>query len=468
MTRRAELSVLKLPNFGIPTMEPTIPPENYLDRINKLRNEARGQGYDTFVVYGDREHYANVTWLTGYDPRFEEALLILNLKKDEKPILVVGNEGLGYTGISPIEKRLKIVLYQSFSLVSQPRGESRSLKSILSSGGVKRGCRVGVAGWKYFTDVEVEQPDSTLEVPSYIADTIRKMAGEGNVKNANTLLIHPSEGIRAVNDVDQLACFEYIGTQTSQAVRDVLFGIRPGMTEHEAVRLMRLNGLPLSCHLMLSTGPRAQMGLPSPSSRVIERGDPLAVAYGGWGGLNARAGFVVASEEELPKTIRDYVPRLVAPYYEAIDSWYEKLRIGANGGELWKAVHDRIGDPFYGVHLNPGHITSLEEWLSSPSYKGSEEKLASGMAIQVDVIPATGTKYFTTNVEDSLALADAKLRGEFEEKYPEAWARIQTRRAFMNVKLGLRLAPEILPFSNIPAYLPPFILSPSKAIRITP
>jgi hypothetical protein len=466
LARHAELFEFKLPDFGSPIREPTIPPETYLDRISKLRVKARKCGYDSFVVYGDREHYANIAWLTGYDPRFEETLLILDLTKEVKPILVVGNEGLGYTGISPIEKRLRIVLFQSFSLVSQPRGESKPLKNILSSGGVKRGGKLGVAGWKYFTSVEIDEPDAKLEIPSYLADTIRKMAGRGNVTNANTLLLHPTEGIRTINDVDQLARFEYIGTQTSQALRDVLFGLHPGMTEHEAVRLMRLNGLPLSCHLMLSTGPRARMGLPSPSSRVIERGDPFTMAYGAWGSLNARAGFVVASDEELPKTIRDYVPKLVAPYYEAIASWYEKLHIGVTGGELWKAVHDRIGDSFFGVHLNPGHITSLEEWLSSPSYEGSKERLNSGMAINVDVIPSTGTKYYTTNVEDSLALADVKLRGELEEKYPEAWTRIQLRRVFMIEELGLRLAPEVLPFSNIPAYLSPFILSPNRAMRI--
>ena len=466
MARHAELSELQLPEFGTPTKEPTIPPETYLERIEKLRAKALERGYDSFIVYGDREHYANVAWLTGYDPRFEETLLIIDLKKEAKPLLVVGNEGKGYTGISPIEKKLRIALYQSFSLVSQPRGESKPLKSILRSGGVKRGSRVGVAGWKYYTDVEVDDPEATLEIPSFIADTIRKMAGRGNVANANTLLLHPAEGIRAVNDVDQLARFEYVGTQTSQALRDVLFGLRPGMTEYDVVRLMRLNGLPLSCHLMLSAGPRAAMGLPSPSSRVIDRGDPFTMAYGAWGSPNARAGFVVESEEELPKAIRSYVPKLVAPYYEAIAAWYEKLRIGATGGDLWKAIHDRIGDPFYGVHLNPGHLTSLEEWLSSPSYEGSKEKLASGMVIHVDVIPGTGTKYYTTNVEDSLCLADIKLRREFEKRYPEAWARIQARHTFMTKELGIKLSPEVLPFSNIPAYLTPFILSPNRAMRM--
>ena len=467
MPRHAELAELELPEFGLPTVEPVIPPETYLARIEALSGKARDAGYDSFVVYGDREHFANLAWLTGYDPRFEEALLILDLKGCGKPLLVVGNEGKGYTGISSIEKRLRVALYQSFSLVSQPRGDSKPMKGILRLGGVKRGARVGVAGWKYYTDVEVDDPEAALEIPSYIADTLRRVTGRGNVFNATALLLHPVIGLRAVNDVDQLARFEYAGTFTSQALRGVLFGVRPGMTEHEAVQLMRLNGLPLSCHLMLSAGPRASMGLPSPSSRVIQRGEPFTTAYGAWGSLNSRAGFMVKSETELPRQIRDYVPKLVVPYFEAVAAWYEKLRIGASGGDLWKAVHGRIGDPFFGVHLNPGHLTSLDEWLSSPSYEGSKEKLVSGMAIQVDVIPGTGTRYFTSNIEDGLCLADGGLRAEFAKRYPEAWGRIEARREFMIEKLGLILAPEVLPFSNIPAYLPPFILSPRSAMRMT-
>jgi hypothetical protein len=466
LARHAELAELPLPEFGTPKTEPTIPPEAYLARIETLREKAKKKGLDAFVVYGDREHYANIAWLTGYDPRFEEALLVVDARGEAKPLLVVGNEGKGYTPISPIEKKLRIALYQSFSLVSQPRGDSKPLKSILRSGGVKRGGKVGVAGWKYYSPVEVDNPETTLEIPSYMADTLRKMAGKGNVTNESAMLLHPTEGIRTVNDVDQLAVFEYIGTYTSQALRDVLFNIKPGMTEHEAVRLMKLNGIPLSCHLMLSAGPRASMGLPSPSSRVIKRGEQFTMAYGAWGSLNSRAGFVVESAEELPKAIRDYVPKVVAPYFEAVAAWYEKLKIGATGGELWKAVHDRIGDPFYGVHLNPGHLTSLEEWLSSPSYEGSKEKLASGMAVQVDVIPGTGTKWYTSNIEDGLCLADVKLRREFEERYPEAWGRIQARRAYMTGTLGLKIAPEVLPFSNIPAYLPPFVLAPRMAMRM--
>jgi hypothetical protein len=69
-------------------------------------------------------------------------------------------------------------------------------------------------------------------------------------------------------------------------------------------------------------------------------------------------------------------------------------------------------------------------------------------------------------MEDGIALADAKLRSEFASKYPYAWERIMARRDFMVEELGISLKPEVLPFSNIPAYLPPFLLSPEKALKL--
>ncbi len=229
---------------------------------------------------------------------------------------------------------------------------------------------------------------------------------------------------------------------------------------------MKVNGIPLSCHLMLSSGPRARMGLPSPSSRRIEEGDRFTTAYGIWGALNCRAGFVVRDERGLPETIRDYVEKLVAPYYRAIVEWYRTIGIGVEGGELYDVIHRRLGDPFFGVKLNPGHQIHLDEWVNSPIFAGSKVELRSGMAFQVDVIPATGTDYFTTNIEDGIALADEALRRELQEKFPEAWGRIEARRRFMKDVLGIDLKPEVLPFSNIPAYLPPFLLSPRRVMTV--
>ena len=106
----------------------------------------------------------------------------------------------------------------------------------------------------------------------------------------------------------------------------------------------------------------------------------------------------------------------------------------------------------------------LDEWLHSPIKSGSTMKLRSGMALQCDIIPATGTDYFMSNIEDGICLADEALRAEFKKSFPLAWARIEARRAFMINVLGIRLKPEVLPFSNMAAWLPPFWLAPHKAM----
>jgi hypothetical protein len=217
---------------------------------------------------------------------------------------------------------------------------------------------------------------------------------------------------------------------------------------------------------MLSAGPRASLGLLSPGDRCIERGDPFTLAYGIWGALNCRAGFAVEDASELPEDIQDYVPRLVGPYFEAVAEWYAALHVGQVGGALQAIIDRRLGDSFFGVHLNPGHQLHLDEWVNSPISRGSQIELSSGMALQCDIIPATGSPYFTTNIEDGVALADETLRAEFAASYPEAWDRVQARRRFMAQVLGIDLHPDVLPFSNLAAYLPPFLLGPDRAMTM--
>src|SRR3954451_11389363 len=211
-------------------------------------------------------------------------------------------------------------LFQNLTLPSQPRGRSRPLRDILADAGVRQGGHVGVVGWKTFATREL------IEAPAYLVDTLRELVGPtGTFENATDLLIDPADGLRVVNDVDQLAVFEHAACQTSQGVRNLLFGLEPGLHERDAARLLAWNGSPLSCHLMLSSGPRASLGLLSPVDRPIERGDRVTVAFGIWGALNCRAGFVVEDAAELPRDIRDYVERLVGPYFGAIAEWYGAL-----------------------------------------------------------------------------------------------------------------------------------------------
>ncbi len=453
----ARLAAIDLPDFGMPDAQPEIPTALYEDRVERLRERAEARRYDRLVIYADREHSANLAYLTGFDPRFEEALLVLG--PDGPPTILAGNECYGLAGAAPLPMRRE--LFQELSLPSQPRDRSRPLSEILGGAGIGPGSRVGVIGWKAYAD------RSTIDTPAFVVDELRRRVGPaGAVENATDLFIDAADGLRVINEVDQLAVLEYAACQTSQGVRRLLSGFRPGMSEREAVRLLDWNGMPLSCHLMLSSGPRASFGLLSPGDRLIQRGDPFTVAFGVWGGLNCRAGFVVEDPAELPTGIRDYIERLVGPYFEAAAEWYGALRVGQTGGALHEIIDRRLADPFFGIFLNPGHQIHLDEWVNSPVAPGSTIELRSGMALQVDIIPATGTAYFTTNIEDGVALADASLRAALAAAYPDAWTRIQARRGFMRNALGIDLHPDVLPFSNIPAFLPPFLLRPDRAMTI--
>ncbi|MBI3746764.1 MAG: aminopeptidase P family N-terminal domain-containing protein [Chloroflexi bacterium] len=449
---------MELPDFGRSSVAPELPEGTYQARLERLRTAMGRRGHDTLVVFADREHSANLAYLTGFDPRFEEAILVVG--PASRPALLAGNEciGLARAAALPVEA----ILFQELSLPGQPRDRSRPLAAILADAGVRRGGRVGVVGWKAPAD------PSWIEAPAFLVDTLRAIVGEaGLVENATDLLIDAEEGLRVTNEPAQIAAFEHAAGETSAGVLNLLRGLRPGLRERDAVALLGWSGAPLSCHLMLTAGPRARHGLLSPGDRAMERGDPFTVAFGIWGALNCRAGWLVESADELPVAIRDYVDRLVGPYFEAVATWYEALHVGQTGGRLQAIIDERLGDPFFGIFLNPGHQLHLDEWVNSPVGPGRTTELKSGSVLQVDIIPATGGPYFTTNIEDGIALADGALRAELAAAHPALWSRVQARRAFMREALGIDLHPDVLPLSNMPAYLPPFLLCPDRAMTLS-
>jgi Xaa-Pro aminopeptidase len=457
-----ELGEVEPPHYELPAEQPSVPASTYLARLAAAADAAAEAGLDALLVYADREHFANLSYLTGYDPRFEESLLILT--PGAAPLLLVGNEGEAYAKVVP--DGIEVVRYQSFSLVSQDRSASRRLSELLRGAGIGNGVRhPGIAGWKYFGPVETDRPDEWIDAPAFIVDEVRSL-GCAPV-NATALFTAPARGLRLISDADQLACFEFAATHGSESMRRMLHAIRPGMTELGAFSLFEPTGLPYSYHPVLLSGERAALGLASASGRVLRQGDPMSASLGYWGSNIARGGFLAASGRDLPAGAADYISRLVAPYFACAAEWYETVGIGVTGGDLFEVAQRHLADPFFGVHLNPGHFIHLDEWPSSPVYAGSEVTLRSGMALQLDIIPATGTAYHTTNIEDGVALADAALRAELANHYPGMWERVLTRRAFMAAMLGIELKPDVLPMSNLAGYLPPLWLAPQLAMRRT-
>lgn len=452
----------KLPDFGVPANRPELDKSIYAARLDALMKAKRAASIDSIVIYADREHSANLAWLTGFDPRFEEALLLIT--PGNVPTLLAGPENLGRAQRSAIEVDAR--LYPPFGLMGQDRSQTPDLEEVFTSAGLEPGQRIGVLGWKYYGLSESARPASWFETPAFIIDALRKIAGDqGKVINANPLLMDSSIGLRAVNEIDQLAQFEFGAIMASEAIKALFRNIKPGMSEFAAVQTMGLGTLPHSCHTMLSTGHRL-VGLDSPSGKIIERGDPLTTAVGYWGGLSSRLAWVVAERAELPSNARDWLERLAMPYFACAAEWYSTVGIGVSGGTLDAIARKHLGNSFHNLVLNPGHLIHLDEWMNTPVYPNSKETLMSGQAIQCDIIPAAGPPYHGANIEDGIALLDEKGRVELSDRHPEMANRIDARRAFMGDVLGIRLKPEVMPLSNLAAAYPPFLLSPDRLLAL--
>jgi hypothetical protein len=76
------------------------------------------------------------------------------------------------------------------------------------------------------------------------------------------------------------------------------------------------------------------------------------------------------------------------------------------------------------------------------------------------------SEYYSTRMEDGIVIAAEALRSELERNYPETYARCQQRRKFMIETLGFDLPEEILPLSNIPAIVSPFMLNPGRIFAL--
>jgi Creatinase/Prolidase N-terminal domain len=452
----SRLERIELPEFGgLEEDCPPLPTAEYQDRLERLTEAMAEEELDFLVVYADREHSANLCFLTGFDPRFEEALLLLDRRG--RRLLLVGNECLGY--LPDGDLGIEAELFQDFSLLGQPRDSSRPLASILADFGIGSGSRIGCIGWKYY-----DSPGA-IELPAFIVDLLRRLGGAAGPRNAGRLLMDPERGLRTVSTASQIARFEYAAVRCSESVRAAIRNLRPGVRERDLEEFFQPGGLPLSMHNVVSFGEeQVRKGFASPGARRARLGDPYVVSLGVWGSLSARAGVVAAGPADLDPQLAEFYPRFTANYFNVVAAWYEALDIGVEAGAVYAAAEAKRDDQLFRFALNTGHLTHLDEWLHSPFSPGSTVALRSGMALQADLIPLSRGPYCYSNAEDGLVLADETLAARIASAHPRCWARMQERRRFMREALGIRLADCVLPLANTPAWLPPYALSTDRVL----
>jgi hypothetical protein len=449
------------PTTGTPALPPAPDRGELSARLAALRAAMAGRGLAGLVVYGDREHAANLHWLTGFDPRFEEAVLVLTATD---ALLIAGNECLPYTAVSPLVQAgvVRVGHCSSLSLPSQPRGGRRLADWLGES--LPQGAAIGVVGWKWFGPDEVDDPATALDVPAFLADPLRAIAGRA--ENATDLMMHPGHGLRARVDAAELVRLEFANHMAAAALARMVAALREGMTDFEAVAAAGIGGLPLGCHVTFATGARAAQGLSGPTGEVLRRGQPVSFNICHWGANICRAGWLARGAGDLPAAAQDYLEAFAFPYLRAMSRWCGLMRPGVAGGAVWAAMQEALPFDRFAVALNPGHLIGLDEWISSPIAEGSDLPLASGMAMQCDVIPSHPV-WGSIRMEDGYVLADAALRADLAARFPEVAARIARRQRFMREVIGLEVPDSLLPLADTCGLIAPWLLDPGLVIAQT-
>ncbi|MER2063454.1 MAG: M24 family metallopeptidase [Alkalibacterium sp.] len=347
------------------------------------------------------------------------------------------------------------------SLPDQPMEPEESFEELLNKGLLKADKQVGVVGWKLFTGSK-DAVNRQFDVPHYIVKQLFNIAGEEKVVNATHLFIGP-EGVRTTNNANEVAHYEFGAALASQRMLETLDAIDLGKSEWELGGILNAYGQPNTVVTIAATGQRFEQANLYPSEKKVKLGDKLSLTVGYKGGLQSRGPIAVKEASELPEHHQDYLDKVVKPYFTAVTAWLEQVHIGMKGRELYRLIDTVFPKNAFGWELNPGHLTSDEEWMASPVKEQSDTTLKSGMLFQVDIIPSV-EGYPGVSAEGGIALADEALQEAIRNDYPEVWSRMEERRDYVTNILGIALNKDILLTGNATPYLRPFALNKKKAM----
>lgn len=432
------------------------------ERKQKVLKKMKMHHLDFLLIYADREHGANFGYLTGFEPRFEEAMLILF--DNGRACFILGNENL------KMQKRSRlhadVVHMPHLSLPNQPMKTSLKCGLFTRQAGIKKGMKGGIVGWKLFTS-KLDDNNKLFDIPHFLyQDIVDAVGDESCLINATGLFQDPEDGVRARVNANEIAYYEYGAALAANRIFNAMNALKPGIKETKLAERLNPLGQQMTVQTICASGERFTYAQVAPRDKEMSLGEPISLTMGLRGGLTCRSGFIAEDAQSIPAEQSDYLQEVAIPYFCAMTEWYKNVRPGITGGEIYDLMEKIVPKDQFGWILNPGHLISSEEWLSSPFWPKSDVLLKSGMMLQMDLILSV-VGLNGCNAEDGIALADEKLRKEVSEEYPEVWSRISNRQKYMREILGITIHDEVLPLSGLCGYVRPFFLCRKKALYIS-
>ncbi len=367
---------------------PSIPLEEYKERVVKVQATMQKEGYDLLLAYGNEAEPQFVRYFSAYWPSFETAGVLIPAQGE--PILLIGPES--YTYASDRSKIDTICRLKAFRESSEPEYPGEKLdtfntvfEKVLGDKPVKR---IGVAGL----------PLMTIGVYEALAEAL-KVYGDIKIEKADYVV----NNIRMHKTENELACMRAAAKITAQTFDYVLENIRVGMTEQQVVglalgKMHELGAERESYPLWVLTGKGSNQAISRPRNKVIEKGDMTFLQIGarvdGYASSIGRpVVFGKATEEQR---------NLIETGYKAQEAVIAMLKAGVPACEVAKAHIKNVTDMGYGDWLlyGPCHGNGTMEGEAPWIETSADYLLEENMTFCVDIFLGSKEKEIGLRMED--------------------------------------------------------------------
>jgi Xaa-Pro aminopeptidase len=358
-------------------MIPSIPKQEYFDRIAKFQAEIKAAGLDACLVHGTESDFANVRYLTEYWPTFEQAGVFV--PAEGKAVLLIGPESEKYArGRSVVPDVMLMLNYRESAEPDYPGIPLSTYDQVAKVAmGNKPLKKLGLVGTAVMTK-------PTLDAVAAQLPGVEVVAADA--------VFRP---LRWVKSENELACHRKAFEVSEKAVEAILNEMKPGMTEFQVIgiaqREIYANGGEYEGHsLYCFGGDRTSNGISRPTGATVKENEIIQLNIGARvGGYSSSIGLPVWFGK-LPQEQYDLVEFALRAHkytFELIKAGVEASSIAKNY-EKWGCDQGWGDYMLYGPVHGLGIMETESPWIESTS----NYKLQENMTYQIDTF-FTGNGY---------------------------------------------------------------------------
>ena len=367
---------------------PKIPLEEFKERVVKVQESMKREGYDFILAYGNEAEPQYVRYFSNYWPSFETAGVLI--AAEGEPMLLIGPESYTYASDRSVIPDIKLL--KAFRESSEPEYPGKKLDTFAplfrQMLGGKKLTKFGVAGL----------PLMTIGVYEALCEALSEFGVEKPVKAdavVNELRMHKTE--------NELKCMRAAAEITKKTFDYVLENVKVGMTEQQVCglalgKMHELGAERESYPLWVLTGKGSNQAISRPRNKKIEKGDMTFLQIGarvdGYASSIGRpVVFGKATDEQR---------ELIEVGYKAQEKVIAMLKAGAPAADVAKAHIKNVTDMGYGDWLlyGPCHGNGTMEGEAPWIETTSDYLLEENMTFCVDIFLGSAEKEIGLRMED--------------------------------------------------------------------